>query len=39
MTFFQKLYQEYAEGTPISTLAKRYNITEAKLRKMLKEYR
>jgi hypothetical protein len=39
MTFFDKLYQEYAEGTPLSTLAKRYNTTVPKLRKMLKEYR
>lgn len=34
-----KLLQEYAEGTPLSTLAKRYNTTEAALRKLLKEYR
>jgi hypothetical protein len=34
-----KLLQEYAEGTPISTLAVRYNMTEAALRKLLKEYR
>ena len=34
-----KLYQEYAEGTPLSTLAKRYNTTVAALRKLLKEYR
>ena len=34
-----KLFQEYAEGTPLSTLAKRYNTTEAALRKLFKEYR
>jgi Mor family transcriptional regulator len=34
-----KIYQEYAEGTPLSTLAVRYNMTVAALRKMLKEYR
>ena len=34
-----KLYQEYAEGTPLSTLAKRYKTTEAALRKLLNEYR
>ena len=34
-----KLLQEYAEGTPLSTLAVRYKMTEAALRKLLKEYR
>ena len=34
-----KLLQEYAEGTPLSTLAVRYHISEAALRKLLKEYR
>ena len=34
-----KLYQEYAEGTPLSTLAVRYKTTVAALRKLLKEYR
>ena len=34
-----KLYQEYAEGTPLSTLAVRYNMTVPALRKLLKEYR
>lgn len=34
-----KIFQEYAEGTPISTLAKRYNMTERELRKFLNEYR
>lgn len=34
-----KIYQEYAEGTPLSTLAKRYNMTVAELRKLFKEYR
>ena len=34
-----KIYQEYAEGTPISTLAKKHNVTEAELRKKFKEYR
>ena len=34
-----KLFQEYAEGTPISTLAVRYKMTEAALRRLLKEYR
>jgi hypothetical protein len=33
------LYREYAEGTPLSTLAVRYNTTVAALRKLLKEYR
>lgn len=36
---FDKLYQQYAEGTPLSTLAVRYNMTVAALRKLLKEYR
>lgn len=34
-----KLFKDYAEGTPLSTLAKRYNTTEAALRKLFKEYR
>lgn len=34
-----KLMQEYAEGTPLSTLAVRYKTTVAALRKILKEYR
>lgn len=34
-----KLLQEYAEGTPLSTLAVRYTMTVAALRKLLKEYR
>ena len=34
-----KLLQEYAEGTPISTLARRYSMSESALRKILKEYR
>jgi hypothetical protein len=34
-----KLFQEYAEGTPLSTLAVRYNMTVPALRKLLKEYR
>lgn len=35
----EAIYQAYAEGTPISTLSKRHGISEAKLRKALKEYR
>ena len=35
----EKLFQEYAEGTPLSTLAKRYNMTVPALRKLFKEYR
>ena len=35
----EKLFQEYAEGTPLSTLAVRYNMTVPALRKLLKEYR
>jgi hypothetical protein len=34
-----KIYQAYAEGTPLSTLAVRYNMTVPALRKLLKEYR
>jgi hypothetical protein len=33
------LFREYAEGTPLSTLAVRYNMTVPALRKLLKEYR
>ena len=35
----ERLFQEYAEGTPLSTLAVRYNMTVPALRKLLKEYR
>ena len=35
---FDKIYQQYAEGTPLSTLAKRYNVAESILRKWFKEY-
>ena len=35
----ERLLQEYAEGTPLSTLAVRYNMTVPALRKLLKEYR
>lgn len=38
-TDLEKLYQEYAEGVPISTLAVRYNVKESTLRKYLNEYR
>jgi hypothetical protein len=34
-----RLRQDYAEGTPLSTLAVRYNMTVPALRKLLKEYR
>ena len=33
------IYKMYAEGTPLSTIAAKYKTSEAKIRKIVKEYR
>lgn len=35
---FDKIYQEYSEGKPVSILSMRYDIPEKKLRKWLEDY-
>ena len=38
-TNFDEIYKQYAEGTPLSTLAKRFNVSEVQLRKWFNETR